>query len=321
MKKLFLIFFLLSNLFLAQNYFFNNHKVVKSITNIESKEYYDAAQLQFDVFDSKGNKLYSIKKNVEYDIPHPGVAVFENGTAVLINSFDASLEYYNIVGQKIKTINLFSDREVTYERSIYFDAVGDMIVVLVSQPEYEKSEVIVLDNNGEKLSNWHFEAKNASGIKISEDLSTIAVSGFNWFHNLVEVTNFYSANGNLKFSLPFKFNKAKFYKEGFAGITNKSICFVDLKMGKLIWKKEAAENKLFGGVSINENSIHLVETDKPVLDSGKWIYSRLILQAFDKTGNKMDEALIYNTPFENINITGKNNSIKIFADNIVVYSK
>ena len=321
MRKLIFILFLISNLLSAQNYFFNDHKVVKSITNIESKEYYDAAQLQFDVFDSKGNKLYSIKKNVEYDIPHPGVAVFENGSAVLINSFDASLEYYNIVGQKIKTINLFSDREVTYERSIYFDAVGDIIVVLVSQPEYEKSEVIVLDNNGEKLNNWQFEAKNASGVKISEDLNIIAVSGFNWFHNLVEVTSFYSAGGNLSFSLPFKFTKAKFYDENFAGITNKSIHLVDLKKGKLIWKKDAAENKLFGDVNIGGNIFQLVETDKPILDKGKWVYSKLILKIFDKTGNKVDEALIYNTPFENISITGKNNSIKIFADDIVVYSK
>ncbi len=321
MRKLIFIFFLISNLLSAQNYFFNDHKIVKKISNLESKDYYDTAELQFDVFDNKGSKLYSIKKNVEYDIPHPGAAVFKNGASVLINSFDAALDFYNANGSKLKTVNLFNDRDVTYERSIYFDVVGDLVAVLVSQPEYEKSEVIILNNKGEKLNGWQFEAKNASGIKISEDLKTIAVSGFNWFHNLVEVTSFYSANGNLNFSLPFKFNKAKFNKESFAGITNKSICFVDLKQEKLIWKKDAAENILFGEVNVNETSVQLAETDKPILDNGKWVYSRLILKTFDRNGTKVDEALIYKSEFENINITGEGSSIKILADNIVVYSK
>jgi hypothetical protein len=321
MKKLILISFLFSNILLAQKYFFNEYKIVKNIINLESKNLNDVIELQYEVYNIEDIKLYTIKRNIDFDIPHPGIAIFDDGKAVLINSFNASLEFYNQSGILVNTAALFDDREVTYERSIFYDAEDDLLGVLVSQPEYEQSQVMLFNSDGIKLNSWQFEAKNASGIKISEDQSAIAVSGFNWFHNLVELTNFYTIEGKLNQSFPFKFNKAKFNQEEFVGITNKSACYIDLSSGLLVWSKEAAGERLFADVNISEDKINLIETERPLLESGKWIYSKLILKSLDKSGNIIDEFLIIENKFDELNVLSTGDSLKISADGKVVYSK
>jgi hypothetical protein len=302
----------------AQNYFVNDMKIVKEIKNIETKNLYDDTELEFNVYDTVDKLIYTVSKNVVYDMPHPGATVFDDGSLVLINSFDASIEFYDNAGSFVKSISLFNDREVTYERSIYFDAVKNLLTVMVSQPEFEQSDIFIINSNAEIVNTWKFETNFSTGIKLSDDLNYAAVSGYTWGDDAIDVTKIYSIEGKTLYSFPFKFRQAKFFGSSFIGITNKTAALVNIENGDLNYKIDSGEDKLFKGFIISEGTVDLLETDKPYLDSGKWIYKSLMLKSINTDGNIVSEKLVINNPFDNLNIIERNGKQQILIDEEII---
>jgi hypothetical protein len=193
---------------------------------------------------------------------------------------------------------------------------------MVSQPEYEQSDIFIINSDAEIVSSWKFETNFSSGIKLSDDLQHAAVSGYSWGDGLVDITKIYSIDGNNLFTFPFKFNKAKFFGDSFIGITNKTAALVNIETGELNYKIDSGEDKLFKGFIISKNSVELLETDKPYLESGKWIYNSLVLKSInDNTGSVVSERkTIVSSKFDDLNTIERNGKQQIIINEEIIFS-
>lgn len=292
MKKV-LIFLLLITAAFAQTFEMNGYKVEReTVKSAQHKD--DLSKLSYSVFNSNGDLQTSFKVDWSYDLPFPQPGVFENGSIILVSSFDAAVKFYNRFGQFENEIRLLKDAEPEYERSIHFDLKNDKMIFAISEPKMERAVVKIIERSGSTLNEFSSKYKNISGIKFSEDAQLIALSSHGW-NNSGPVFESAILDENLQtiFSIDQPFETANFVDGGkyFYGFSNRNFFLIDLIDFSVKIDSRLKEDQILLEAGLFEDQIILVASSQPKLNNGRWIFSEATVIKY----NRMGELLVENT--------------------------
>ncbi len=306
MKKV-LVFLLLIQAVFAQTFEMNGYKVDREIVkSAESKN--DLSKLNYSVFNSNDELQTSFEIDWSYDLPFPQPGIFENGSIILVSSFEASVKFYNRFGQFEKEINLMKDAEPEYERSIHFDLKNDKMIFAISEPKVERAVVKIVERSGSTLNEFTSNYKNISGIKFSDDAEFIALSSYGW-NNVGPIFESTILNKNLQtiFSIdqPFEFADFSDGSNYFFGFTNKNFFMVDVVNKQSVLTEKLNDGKIIIAAKFNEDEILVAASSSPRLENGEWIYQDATILKYNNDGNFVSETLIETDEFVNCQIDVK----------------
>jgi len=224
---------------------------------------------------NKGNPIYSIRLELDYDLPFPELKVFDDGAAVLVNSFDGSLSFYNRQGLKTARSYIQKEIAVRYERSVYAAVSGAILAVTLSQPDMKYTLVRLYTKKGQPISRWRVPEKLVSGLCYSDQNQLLAVAVYGWSGDrLNKFTLFFNEKGRKISQIPYGYKNGKFFRNGrlFIAYSNK-ICFVyNVKENKINFRYLVPKNAIITGAEYLNETVTIMHTPKPFLEKGKWYY-------------------------------------------------
>ncbi len=311
MKKILLVLFLFVSSVGAQQF-----KVKRNLLHV-AKTKDDFNKLSFVVSDNNGKQIYSVEKNVPYDLPFPALKVFPSGGSVLISVFDAKLEFFNAKGEFTNEIKLADNFE--YERSIVTSLSNNLACFAVCEPKLKKSVITLTDSKGTVLQQFDFVTKNVTGLAISDDDNLVAISGLNWQGDKEETrTEFLNVKNNDVTSAELLFDDGFFFENNskFAGWTNKEIFVFDLKNKKILSRRFFTDSYL-KTAAFFDNKIWYVSFENVKIKNNKWYYSNISLTAW---GFWKDSVISKRLSFNNVEEIGfsKRNILYLKIDNNIV---
>ena len=260
-------------------------------------------QVYFEVYNDKGEKVYSVYKSLPYDVPFPSASVFQAGELMVVYSFDGFIEFYNNKGELVNTIKPDYKSKPEYERSIKFATIDDESVILVSEPERYYTKLLLVASDGEVNVEREIEGTNATGVVISESGNLLATGTYSWIDTtFIEQTTFLDNEGNIICKVPLSFTNGKFNNEDseFLGFTNSNLFSVDLSDEDIVWSEELQSDKVITDATIENDKIAYITSDLPILKDGKWFYSKLELEIVDKDGDKIKTQKLPEGMFESV---------------------
>ncbi len=266
MKNSIILLLTLAQLIVAQE--FSVKREILSGSNDKKK----TALVRYTVF-NEDKLLYSIEKNIDYDITYPSAVVNEKGELFLLNAIDASVENYNSAKTNIAHIYLFDKPDIEYERSLYYSLIGDKLIVAVSQPELRTAKIFLLNRYG-IISQIEFEKKNIGLIVSSGSGEYFAVSGYNIGADGTDgLTAIYDKDMNQLKRFPRYFTFGEFVSNGefFLGYTNKYISLLNWRAGNTIESFELSKGRILSAKYFN-GSIYLISYLTTGLSEGEWHY-------------------------------------------------
>jgi len=236
--------------------------------------------------------FYSIEQEIDYDLPFPDLKIFDDGSCVLINSFDASLTFYDNRGIKILKSDIFKETNIAYERAIYAAVSGASLAVTVSQPEFEHAIVQIYNKNGQKVIDWQLPEKNINGITLSKSDDLLAISSYGWKNDqLDKTTRFYDINGYELVKIPVNFLNGRFFNNGneFFGNTKNKWFVYNLLEDRLNFENEISKEKMILTADIFDSQLVIVLAKKPLLKEGKWYYKNPEFHFYNFKGEIVQE--------------------------------
>ena len=224
---------------------------------------------------SNSKEMYSINVELDFDVPFPELKVFDDGAAVLVNSFEGSLTFYDKEGGELVKSYILKDIPVRYERSVYASVSGETLVITLSQPDMDYSVAQLYNKRGQIISHWQVQEKHVSGLCYSDQNQLLAISVYDWQKDMLnKSTVFFNSEGRAISRIPFAYEKEKFAEDGslFIGYTNNA-CFVyKVKDNKISFQRRVLKDEMIIDVDYNNKEITIVTTKKPFLEKGKWYY-------------------------------------------------
>jgi len=158
-----IIFSFLTGMAFAQSV--SKYTVDRNISG-NAEKFGEKNSVDFKVLENE-NKIYSIEIEIEFDVAIPGIKVFDDGSSVIINSFEASLTFYNNQGSEIIKSKIMKDLGVAYERSIYSYISENLIAISLSQPDINYSIIQIYNNQGQLIDNWQLNKNHINGLSFS----------------------------------------------------------------------------------------------------------------------------------------------------------
>ncbi len=220
-------------------------------------------------------KKYAVTIPVDYDLPIPELKVFNDGSAVLVNSFDGSLTFFNTEGREVVKEFIVKELPVEYERAVYAAVSGSTLAVALSQPDLDYAIFALYNKNGRILSQWRTNEKHLSALSYSEQTQRVAVSVYGWVKDKVRnATVFYNEAGKEISRIPLGFKKGTFVDEGrlFLGFSNKT-CFVyHLKDNTIRFQNSVPNDEMIINADYSNKEITIESAQKPLLKNGTWRY-------------------------------------------------
>jgi len=316
MNKVFviLIFFAAGSLFAGDpvpGWKVATNKTIGASQNSEDNQVY------FEVFNEKGEKVYSISKTLPFDVPYPSASVFQAGELMVVYSFDGLIEFYNNKGELVNTIKPDYKSKPEYERSVKFATLDDESVILISEPEHYYSRLLIVTSDGRINIEKEIEGTNATGVVISESGKFIATGTYSWIDTIfIEQTTFFDNGGNIIGKVPLSFTEGKFNKEesGFLGFTNSNLFNVDLEDEDIIWSEELLSDKVISDATIKDDKVAYITSDLPILKDGKWFFSKLELAIIDNDGDKIKTMKLPEGMFESVEFIKSNQNLLVNLD-------
>jgi hypothetical protein len=242
--------------------------------------------IEYGIFEGT-NKIYAIQLQLHYDVPIPGIKIFEDGSSVIINSFDASLTFFNSKGDEVNKVKIIKDIEVAYERSVYSCVSEDELAIAFMQSEKTASLIQIYDKNGMMIENWNVAEKFINGLCYSNSSQIVAISVFKrQEQELKKSTLFFERSGKQLAKVPYNFTNGQFAENGklFIGNTNQESFAFDATKKQIKFKQQALENKMILLTKLANDKIFIIQSDKPYLEKNKWVYQNLVFQMFNKEG-------------------------------------
>ncbi len=321
MKKV-LIFLLLVVTAYSQSFEMNGHKVDRTVTK-SAVDKNDLSKLNYTVYDINGNSQVSFNIDWSYDIPYPQPGVLEDGSIVLVSSFDAVVKIYNRFGQFEREFSLLKEAEPDYERTIYFDLKTDRFVFAISDPKLTNTVVKLVDSKGAAIDEYLSEYKNASGIKISGDGNLIALSAFGWKDAGPEFkTSVFNNNFEEIISINQPFEKAGFVDAGnlFCGWTNRNYFLIDLNNRFVLVDESADEGKIILDLFADSHDLFAVVSNSPYLNNSEWYYRNVVVSRYSRN-SKFTEATINTSEFSDYSIQKSNNKVELQVGSQIIELK
>ncbi len=280
--------------------------------------------VDFSVFDKNNQKVFTVRDTVDYDIPFPEAKIFRNGYLVIVHSFDASVDFYNNYGTRIKRAYLLGKGNIEYERAIYFDTGKNKAGFLLYMPSQKKAKLFVYTVNGNKLFSLEIKGKIANGIAFDKNGMQLAVSSYSWeTTGKNNFTQIYSSDGVELNSFNVVFSNGIFFdnQKKFLGFTNKSIFVASLIDNLLIWEKQISTGKIILDAYPYNGQIFIVDAAKTELRKGTWRYYDLTLQKNDSNGNIIQSEKININNVQQIKFSVDKAKIELKIDNNIFQIK
>lgn len=299
MKKIILLLLGMTVITTAQQY-----KVEMNI-NGGAKNISETNKVEYIVKNQNGDEVYSILKEVNYDIPYPAAEVYDDGSLVVVRAVDTKIWFYNSLGQLEKKSFIKENAKVNYERTVHMDANDDKAALLIADPTInEDSKIKIYDNSGNLLGAEQIKGNMGAGINLSRDSRRTAVSVSYWEGTeLFERTIILDADLNTVAEFPLSFSWAEFSTETreFLGFNNKTLFLTDLENQELLFKKEL-QNELFADAKIIEGEIVAAIRGRTELKNGKWVSDKFTVKRFDKNGMTLSSETVDNTEFAKLEV-------------------
>lgn len=274
-------------------------------------------EVGFDVFNEKGEKVYSIKKTLPVDVPFPSASVFQAGELMVVSSFDGIIEFYNNKGELVNTIKPDHKSRPKDERTIKFETKNNESAILISEPEQYYSKLLIVTPDGEINTQKKVEGTNATGIAISKNGSLIAAGTYSWIDTVfLEQTTFFNNDGDEVGKVPLSFTGGRFNKDEteFLGFTNSNLFCVDIENENIIWSEELASDKVITDAVIKGDKVAFIQSELPILKDGKWFYSKLELEILDEDGDIIKSKKLPEGMFEEVSFAKDNNLFLLDLD-------
>ncbi len=316
MKKVFIIlsFFIAGSLFAGDP--IPGWKVETNKTGGASKTG-ENNQVYFEVYNEKGEKVYSVSKSLPFDVPYPSASVFQAGELMVVYSFDGLIEFYNNKGELVNTIKPNYNTKPEFERSIKFTTSDNESVILVSEPEHYYSKLLMVTSDGRINIEKDIEGTNATGVVVSKSGNLIAASTYSWIDTVfLEQTAFFDNEGNLIGKVPISFTSGKFNSDEteFLGFTNSNLFNVNIEEENITWSKELLSDQVIADATIDGNNVAYITSELPTLKDGRWYYSKLELEVVNDEGDKIISKKLTDGMFETVGFYEINNTLKINLD-------
>ncbi len=136
--------------------------------------------IEFQVLDKAGQLRYSLTKSLDYDIPHPVLKSWDEGGAVLLNSFEGSVEFYTADGFFNRKVILSGHPSSPYEQSLYGCPSGDKLAIALCHPAGAATLLTILDRAGNTLQQSDINLTGISMLAYDARSDRTALSGIVW---------------------------------------------------------------------------------------------------------------------------------------------
>ena len=279
-------------------------------------------KLSIDVFNGKGEKVYSISKYIPYDMPFPATSVFKAGELMVVYSYNGTIEFYNSSGELVNKIVTNLNDNFENERVIKFETVNDQSALLISEPKLSETKLMVVDSDGEIKCEREVEGNHATGVELSNSGNLVAAGTYSWLDtSFSERTTFLNSEGDIIGKASMSFTNGMFTgdEEKFLGFTNSNLFFADIFPSKLNWSYEFPSDISVIDAVVSNNEIFVLSSDLPVLNSGKWLYPNLVLNTFDMNGKLTGEKKVYSEPVESAGIVINDDKLGLNLDGRLIY--
>jgi hypothetical protein len=298
-----------TGLIIAQNS--KIYSVDRKITG-NAEKFGERNTVEYSVLEND-NIIYKINIELDYDVAVPALKIFDDGKSVLINTFEATLTFFDNKGSEFFKTKMIKDLPVAYERSVYSAISGEYLAVSLSQPEFNYSTIQIYNTLGQLIENWQLDEKYINGLGYSSSTDMLAISAYEWEDGkLNKYTTFLQSDGTEYSRISLNFTKGKFVENEniFIGNTNET-CFVyDILENKILHAYKAIINKMILLAENIDNHIILIDVDEPILENGKWFYTEPQSRVFEINGNlSWDTEIISSKPFSEYEIIKEDSGI------------
>jgi len=247
-----------------------------------------------------GQQLYIVEKDVAYDTPFPDFRLFNDGSGVLIDAFEASLTFYNASGDEIVLINILKEKTIDYERSVYSAIAGGTLVIALHEPGMDELQFQHYNKKGQFLDQCKVSEKHLNGISLSENENIIALSVYDWQQDLLnKSTLFLDKSGRQLSRIQAGFIRGSFSDEEdlFIGYSNRDCFIYDFSDRTVHFRKSSPKNMMILEAQLYRDEIIIIESEKPVLKSGSWNYKNPRLERYDLNGRLLSKTRIVSKTF------------------------
>ncbi len=272
--------------------------------------------IKYSVF-SKKNKIYTITNETEYDIPYSELKTFNDGQSVLISAFHGTLEFYNNIGAKIKSLNIKSDISVDYERGIRSVVSDNSMIILFQEQNELYTTLQKYSSSGILERDLQLDITNINGIAYSINTDQVYLSRVEWTNNGIPLKFISLVNdkGQIVKEYNSNFEKGFFLGDNrFVAFSKKEIISIDSESYSVVFKKQVKSNYQFIDVNKENSLLVAVSAKAPKLKYGEWYYQNPIIQKFDLFGNLTEEKVLETDSFVNFRIDPLSGSTKLITD-------
>ncbi len=272
----------------------------------------------FNVIDDDNRSLFTVSKNVDYDIPYPEAKVFDDGSLAIIWSIDASIEYYNSTGDFVDHVFLMGRNNIEYERAVYAAVDASVLASVVMDGLSAGSEVFITDKEGVILNDWVVGSDNISGVAYSAARGSLIISGYDYRSDALQTrTTFHDLKGVIKAEIPFLFDSYYFSGNSslfFTGATGNAAFTFDFEKMDVIDAYKTTSGKIILDAVHFDNILSIVVAGKPSLKNGEWFYSEAnLLQV--KNSQVVDESkLDLSKKFASLKLSPRADDLYISVD-------
>lgn len=239
------------------------------------------------VADKAGAEIYSVSKQIPFDVPFPSAGVFESGHLMLIYGFDGFIEFYDQHGVLLSTLRPLKDARPEHERNVAAAVHDSIAALLVSKPGKDGCTLLTVSDRGDVLNETRVDGSSSSGIAISNSGSLIAAGTRRWEGSVVEEeTQFVTSAGILRGSAQAGFVNGEFSPDDafFLGWTNRVASTVDVGKIKIVATLAADEGKMILKGVWNGPDAVVLSASNPTLQQGSWVYRHPVLRSLTPTG-------------------------------------
>ena len=209
----------------------------------------ESNHVSISVLDASDHTLYSIEKDIPFDVPFPTVHINrQTGTVVLCYGFDGFADFYNSTGQQLWSVNFFKGEEPDYERTLACSVGKESIIFLISDEQKPKAILLQYTMDGARRWERTLACKTGYTLAMSPDEQVIGTSCYESVGNaVINKTELVDGDGKGIATIDLLFRKASFSQD------SRNVVFIS--------KNEVA------GYSLNTHQVSTIKSVEPASDT------------------------------------------------------